>query len=83
MPMKVSRIIAIPVTAAIAVVVVESVAFSAVIASSFWRFFSTRNVSTIPSSSSRYCATLANRYACASSFLPSAFIFAVSAIAEK
>jgi len=36
--MKVSRIIAIPVTAANAVVVVESVAYSAVISSTFWRY---------------------------------------------
>ena len=75
--------IAIPVTMAMAVVVVESVPFSVVIASSFSRFFSMRSVSTMPSSSSRYCATFANRYACARSFLPAAFILAVSSMAEK
>ncbi len=82
-PSAVSSTITVPATPAIAVAVVASIPFSARIASSFWRFFSTRSVSTMLSSSSRYCATFANRYAWAISVLPSAFIFTVSSIAAK
>ncbi|MGF6676281.1 hypothetical protein OKW44_004155 [Paraburkholderia sp. WSM4174] len=56
-----STTMAAPVAAPIAVVVVASALFSSSIAASFWRFFSIRSVSTMPSSSSRYCATFANR----------------------